>query len=63
VLDRGCTGHVPKIMDGDAPHTRRECGAQAWGASELLGVREPISKDKGWRLAAGFVKALSERTV
>jgi starch synthase (maltosyl-transferring) len=33
-----CVGHVPEIVDGDAPHTPRGCDAQAWGASELLRV-------------------------
>jgi len=35
ILDSGCVGHVPEIMDGDAPHAQRGCGAQAWGATEL----------------------------
>ena len=38
LLDSGCLGHIPEIMDGDAPHTPRGCDAQAWGASELLRV-------------------------
>ncbi|MDI6774375.1 MAG: amylo-alpha-1,6-glucosidase [Verrucomicrobiota bacterium] len=38
VINRGCLGHVPEIVDGDAPHALRGCGAQAWGASELLRV-------------------------
>jgi predicted glycogen debranching enzyme len=38
LLDRGCVGHVPEILDGDFPHTQRGCEAQAWGASELLRV-------------------------
>ncbi len=37
-LGRECIGHVPEIVDGDAPHTIRGCGAQAWGASELYRV-------------------------
>ncbi len=38
LLENGCLGHIPEIMDGDAPHTPRGCDAQAWGASELLRV-------------------------
>jgi predicted glycogen debranching enzyme len=38
VLEAGCLGHVPEIVDGDAPHTQRGCVAQAWGVSELLRV-------------------------
>ena len=38
LLDRGCLGHIPEILDGDFPHTPRGCDAQAWGASELLRV-------------------------
>ncbi len=38
LIDQGCIGHVPEILDGDFPHTPRGCDAQAWGASELLRV-------------------------
>ncbi len=38
LLQSGCLGHIPEILDGDAPHTPRGCDAQAWGASELLRV-------------------------
>jgi predicted glycogen debranching enzyme len=38
LLERGCIGHVPEILDGDYPHTQRGCDAQAWGLSELLRV-------------------------
>jgi predicted glycogen debranching enzyme len=34
----GCLAQIPEIMDGDAPHAWRGCGAQAWGVSELLRV-------------------------
>jgi predicted glycogen debranching enzyme len=37
-INTHCIGHVPEIMDGDAPHTQRGCDAQAWGVSELLRV-------------------------
>jgi len=44
LLTAGCLGHVPEIVDGDAPHTQRGCDAQAWGATEALRV---------WRLLGG----------
>ena len=42
LLETGCIGNLPEIVDGDAPHQQRGCGAQAWSVSELLRV---------WRLA------------
>jgi len=38
LLDEGCLGQVPEILDGDAPHTPRGCDAQAWGVTEALRV-------------------------
>jgi starch synthase (maltosyl-transferring) len=38
LLNQGCVGHIPEILDGDFPHTQRGCDAQAWGDSELLRV-------------------------
>ena len=38
LMEHGCIGHIPEILDGDSPHTPRGCDAQAWGASELLRV-------------------------
>ena len=38
LMNRGCLGHLPEILDGDEPHHPRGCDAQAWGASELLRV-------------------------
>jgi predicted glycogen debranching enzyme len=38
LMESGCVGHIPEILDGDFPHTQRGCDAQAWGASELLRV-------------------------
>ena len=38
LMQSGCIGHIPEILDGDAPHRQRGCDAQAWGASELLRV-------------------------
>ncbi len=31
LLDTGCLGQLPEIVDGDAPHQQRGCDAQAWG--------------------------------
>ena len=38
LLEEGCRGHLPEILDGDAPHAQRGCDAQAWSATELLRV-------------------------
>jgi starch synthase (maltosyl-transferring) len=38
LLWEGCLGHLPEILDGDAPHTQRGCDAQAWSATEALRV-------------------------
>jgi glycogen debranching enzyme len=38
LLDEGCLGQLPEILDGDAPHTQRGCDAQAWGVTETLRV-------------------------
>jgi predicted glycogen debranching enzyme len=38
LLESGCLGHLPEILDGDFPHTPRGCDAQAWGASEWVRV-------------------------
>jgi len=48
LLGQGCLGHLPEILDGDAPHTQRGCDAQAWGATEALRVwkrLEALRKD------------------
>ena len=44
ILNEGCLGQLPEILDGDAPHTQRGCDAQAWGATEALRV---------WKLLSG----------
>lgn len=36
MLVQGCIGHLPEIIDGDAPHTPRGCDAQAWSLSEVI---------------------------
>ncbi len=38
LINSGCLGHVPEILDGDFPHRHRGCYAQAWGVSELFRV-------------------------
>jgi predicted glycogen debranching enzyme len=38
ILNEGCLGQIPEILDGDAPHTQRGCDAQAWGVTENLRV-------------------------
>lgn len=44
IINYGCTGHLPEIIDGDYPHKARGCDAQAWGASEILRVMKKIAK-------------------
>jgi len=38
LLNEGCLGQLPEILDGDTPHTPRGCDAQAWGVTEALRV-------------------------
>lgn len=38
LMAEGCSGHLPEILDGDAPHAPRGCDAQAWSATETLRV-------------------------
>ena len=38
VLNEGCLGHLPEIMDGNAPHRHRGCDAQAWSVTEVFRV-------------------------
>jgi len=38
LINRGCLGQIPEILDGDYPHELRGCDAQAWGVSELYRV-------------------------
>jgi len=44
LLRRGCVGHLPEIVDGDAPHAQRGCDAQAWGASEFFRVWHQLTR-------------------
>jgi starch synthase (maltosyl-transferring) len=43
LLNEGCLGQIPEILDGDAPHTQRGCDAQAWGVTENLRVWKLLS--------------------
>ncbi|HYG22187.1 MAG TPA: amylo-alpha-1,6-glucosidase [Verrucomicrobiae bacterium] len=38
LMESGCLGHVPEVLDGNTPHAARGCDAQAWGATEALRV-------------------------
>jgi predicted glycogen debranching enzyme len=38
IMHQGCLGHLPEILDGDAPHQARGCDAQAWSVSETFRV-------------------------
>jgi len=38
LMNEGCLGQIPEILDGDAPHAQRGCDAQAWGVTETLRV-------------------------
>jgi glycogen debranching enzyme len=38
LMNEGCLGQLPEILDGDAPHRQRGCDAQAWSATEALRV-------------------------
>lgn len=38
LLEEGCIGQLPEILDGDAPHTQRGCDAQSWSVTEAYRV-------------------------
>jgi starch synthase (maltosyl-transferring) len=44
ILNEGCLGQIPEILDGDAPHLQRGCDAQAWGVTEALRVWKFLSE-------------------
>ncbi len=44
LLNEGCIGHLPEILDGNAPHMQRGCDAQAWSVSEVLRVWNLLNK-------------------
>lgn len=45
LFNDGCVGHLPEILDGDAPHRQKGCGAQAWAATEVARVAALLSED------------------
>ena len=47
LLSQGCIGHLPEIMDGNAPHTPRGCDAQAWSLSEVIRAEKAINSLAG----------------
>lgn len=47
LLMDGCIGHLPEVIDGDAPHIHRGCDAQAWGATEALRVWKLLQQHQG----------------
>lgn len=55
LLDEGCIGQLPEVMDGDAPHWQRGCDAQAWGATEALRVWKQLGGDapRVWKALGG----------
>ena len=44
LMDEGCFGQIPEVLDGDAPHTQRGCDAQAWGVTETLRVWKKLNE-------------------
>ena len=44
LMNEGCLGQIPEILDGDAPHLQRGCDAQAWGVTEALRVWKLLGK-------------------
>ena len=46
LLNEGCLGQLPEIVDGDVPHTPRGCDAQAWSATEALRVWSRLTSAK-----------------
>jgi len=55
LMNTGCLGQIPEILDGDAPHAQRGCDAQAWGATEALRVWKLLNEAKS--LPTGEAKA------
>ena len=46
LLQQGCLGQIPEILDGNAPHHPRGCDAQAWAATEALRVWKLLMEKK-----------------
>jgi glycogen debranching enzyme len=49
LLEEGCIGQLPEILDGDAPHIQRGCDAQAWSVTEALRVWKVLESHGGTR--------------
>jgi predicted glycogen debranching enzyme len=47
LMVEGCLGHIPELLEGDAPHSQRGCDAQAWGATEALRVWKLLADVSG----------------
>jgi len=47
LMNEGCLGQIPEILDGDAPHAQRGCDAQAWGVTETLRVWKLLNQHDG----------------
>jgi len=47
LLDSGCLGQLPEILDGDAPHRQRGCDAQAWSVTEAARVWKWLNRGSG----------------
>ncbi len=45
ILNEGCLGQIPELLDGDLPHAQRGCDAQAWGVTEALRVWNVLGAD------------------
>lgn len=43
LMQEGCLGQIPEVLDGDAPHNQRGCDAQAWGVTEALRVWQMLN--------------------
>ena len=42
LMNEGCLGQTPEIVDGDFPHSPRGCDAQAWGGKRMASRLEKI---------------------
>ncbi|OXU15993.1 amylo-alpha-1,6-glucosidase [Sedimentisphaera salicampi] len=41
-IQNGCIGHLPEILDGNAPHNQRGCKAQGWSVSEFYRLAKTL---------------------
>ena len=48
LLEHGCLGHIPEILDGDYPHSARGCDAPGLGSQRIAArlVKTQIAKNK-----------------